>query len=133
MNRTALLMVGHGSRQPDANREFEELVAEYRRQRPDLTVAHGYIELADPPVAVALASLAATAQRVVVFPVLLFAAGHVKNDIPLALAAVREQHPEVDFVAARPLGVHPAMTELSLQRARQAAVPEQEELQNSNT
>ena len=129
MNRTALLMVGHGSRQPDANREFEELVAVYRRQRPDLTVAHGYIELADPPVAVALANLAATAQRVVVFPVLLFAAGHVKNDIPLALAAVRGDYPDVDFVAARPLGVHPAMTELSLQRPRQAAVPEQEEAQ----
>ena len=75
------------------------------------------------------ADLAATAQRVVVFPVLLFAAGHVKNDIPLALAAVRGEHPDVDFVAARPLGVHPAMTELSLQRARQAAVPEQEEAQ----
>jgi sirohydrochlorin cobaltochelatase len=129
MNRTALLMVGHGSRQPDANREFEELVAVYRRQRPDLTVAHGYIELADPPVAVALSDLAATAQRVVVFPVLLFAAGHVKNDIPLALAGVREEYPDVDFVAARPLGVHPAMTELSLQRARQAAVPEQAEAQ----
>ena len=93
MNRTALLMVGHGSRQPDANREFEELVAEYRRRRPELAVAHGYIELAEPPLAAALAELAASGvERVVVFPVLLFAAGHAKNDIPLALAAVRHAH-----------------------------------------
>jgi sirohydrochlorin ferrochelatase/(2Fe-2S) ferredoxin len=129
MNRTALLMVGHGSRQNDANREFEELVAAYRRHRPELTIAHGYIELADPPVAEALSALAANASRVVVFPLLLFAAGHVKNDIPLALARVRGEHPAVDFVAARPLGVHPALTELTLQRARQALGQEREQAQ----
>jgi sirohydrochlorin ferrochelatase/(2Fe-2S) ferredoxin len=120
MNRTALLMVGHGSRQPQANHDFEELVAEYRRHRPELAVAHGYIELADPPLAVALSRIATTAERVVVFPLLLFAAGHVKNDVPLALAAARRAHPEVEFIAARPLGVHPALVELALQRARQA-------------
>jgi sirohydrochlorin ferrochelatase/(2Fe-2S) ferredoxin len=131
MKRTALLMVGHGSRQPEANRAFEELVAEYRRHRPELLVAHGYIELADPPLAAALCDLALAAPRVVVFPLLLFAAGHVKNDVPLAVAAARREHPEVDFVAARPLGVHPALIELTLQRARQATGGENEEKQTA--
>src|SRR5262249_4372465 len=56
-------------------------------------------------------------------------AGHAKNDIPLALARAREEHPDVDFMAARPLGVHPTLTQLTLQRARQAGAVEREEAQ----
>jgi sirohydrochlorin ferrochelatase/(2Fe-2S) ferredoxin len=129
MNSTAILIVGHGSRQRDANGEFEALVAAYRSHRPDCVVTHGYIELATPPLAVALSELAAASQHVVVLPLLLFAAGHAKNDIPLALARAREEHPDVDFTAARPLGVHPTLTELTLQRARQAGAVEREEAQ----
>src|SRR5947209_13788701 len=112
LSDTALLMVGHGSRQQAANVEFEELVAAYGRHRPDLAIGHAYIELADPPLAVALDALAAASGRVLVFPLLLFAAGHVKNDLPLAMAAVRRDRPGATLAAARPLGVHPALTEL---------------------
>jgi sirohydrochlorin ferrochelatase/(2Fe-2S) ferredoxin len=129
MNSTAVLIVGHGSRQRDANSEFEALVASYRNHRPDCVVAQGYIELATPPLGVALAELAARSRQVVVFPLLLFAAGHAKNDIPLALHWARQKHPDVRFMAARPFGVHPALTELMRERAREAGSQEREEAQ----
>jgi sirohydrochlorin cobaltochelatase len=61
---------------------------------------------------------------VVVVPCFLFTAGHVKNDIPLALAAVRPKFPQVRFEAGRVLGVHPAMAELAFQRACEACSAE---------
>jgi sirohydrochlorin ferrochelatase/(2Fe-2S) ferredoxin len=51
----------------------------------------------------------------------LFTAGHVKNDIPLAMAAARRKFPTVRFTAGRVLGVHPAMAELVYQRASEAS------------
>jgi sirohydrochlorin ferrochelatase/(2Fe-2S) ferredoxin len=115
---TGVLIVGHGSRDLNANVEFEALVAAYRAGRPDLTVAHGYIELAQPSVITALRELAQQVERVVVLPLFLFAAGHVKNDIPLAVAQVGKEFPSTPVVVARALGVHPALVDLAYERAK---------------
>ncbi|MCG8424129.1 MAG: NAD(P)H-dependent oxidoreductase subunit E [Proteobacteria bacterium] len=118
MSSTAVLIVGHGSRQSSANLEFETLVAEYRAHRPELDISHGYVELADPPFEEALHQLAGRADRIVLMPLFLLAAGHVKNDIPLVLSRARQTFARVHFAAARPLGVHPALAELAFERAR---------------
>lgn len=123
MGRTAILVLGHGSRRPRANQELELLVSRFRARRPDLDVAHAYIELASPLLQEGLARAAARAERVVVVPLFLFAAGHVKVDVPRALAAARAAFPSVRFEATRPLGVHTAMVDLALLRARDALAP----------
>ena len=113
MERTGLLIVGHGSRNSAANAEFERLVADYRAHRPDLAVEHGYVELAQPSLDDALAALAARCPRVLALPLFLFASGHVKNDLPLALARARALHPGTQFAAAPALGVHPQLVALA--------------------
>jgi sirohydrochlorin cobaltochelatase len=117
--KTALLIVGHGSRDTASNAEFEALVAEYRAARSaagSIEVAYGYVELAQPPLQVALHELAQRADHVVVLPLFLFAAGHVKNDLPLALHEARQRFPTVRFAAARALGVHPYLVTLASER-----------------
>ncbi len=121
MERTGILIVGHGSRERASNEQFEELVDQVRKRRPGGDVRHAYVELAAPSLADGLAALANHNERVVVAPCFLFAAGHVKNDIPLALAAARRKFPAVRFTAGRVLGVHPAMVELAFQRASEVA------------
>lgn len=121
MPRTGILVVGHGSREPASNREFEELVGCIRLRRAGLEVRHAYVELAEPALADGLNAIASGNERVVVAPCFLFAAGHVKNDLPLALVAARRKFPTVRFTAGRVLGVHPAMAELACQRAFEAA------------
>jgi sirohydrochlorin ferrochelatase len=123
VERTAILVLGHGSRRPRANQEFEALVDAFRRSHPDLDVGHAYIELAEPLLAEGLARLAARADRVILLPLFLFAAGHAKDDVPRALAASRVDFPGVKFEAARALGVHQAMVELALERVRTALAP----------
>jgi sirohydrochlorin cobaltochelatase len=120
MPRTGILIVGHGSREHGSNLEFEQLAERLRAHRPEFDVRHAYVELAQPSLAQGLGAIARCNDRVVVVPCFLFTAGHVKNDIPLALAAVRPKFPGVRFEAGRVLGVDPAMAELAFQRASEA-------------
>jgi sirohydrochlorin cobaltochelatase len=119
----SVLLVGHGSRDPAANAEFEWLAEAYRRRQPHLRVELAYIELARPLLADALAAVAERARRVTVVPLFLFAAGHVKNDLPLAVAAARARFPHTSFNVAPCLGVHPLLAEVAHDRAA-AALPE---------
>jgi sirohydrochlorin cobaltochelatase len=114
-----VLIVGHGSRDAAANQEFEQLVARYQARRPELEPRYGYVELAQPSLADALAAIPPDRQEVTLLPLFLFAAGHVKNDIPLALSRARRELPCVNFHAARALGVHPALVDLALERGGQ--------------
>lgn len=118
--RTGILVVGHGSRDPASTHELEAIVAAQRARHPDHDVAHAFLELAEPSLQPALDALARRVDRVVVVPLLLFAAGHVKNDLPLALHRARQAAPHVAFTAARALGVHAALVELAAERARTA-------------
>jgi sirohydrochlorin cobaltochelatase len=112
-----ILLLGHGSRDPRAIAEHEALADAYRSRRRELDIATGYIELADPLFEDSLTRAASRARRVVVVPLFLFGAGHVKNDVPLGLEAARARFPGVSFCAAPSLGVHPDLVELAWERA----------------
>jgi sirohydrochlorin ferrochelatase/(2Fe-2S) ferredoxin len=124
---TCVLFVGHGSRDPGAKDEFEHLAALYRTARPDVRVEVAYIELAKPLLADALATLAPGARRLVLLPLFLFAAGHVKIDLPLAVDEARRRFPETSFVVAEHLGVHSTLVELALTRLEDAFVATEHE------
>lgn len=116
-DRIGVVIVGHGSRDPRANAEFEELVAELHALHPEWNISHAYVELASPSLEVALSASAARNRRVLVAPLFLFSAGHLKNDIPLAITTAQTRHPGVSFLSTRELGVHPALIDLAFQRA----------------
>jgi len=126
IQKTAVVLVGHGSRREGANREFTALAEAYGAIRPQYRVSRAYVELAAPSMAEGLASAALErlagkeAVPVVLVPVLLAAAGHVKNDIGLALEQARKDHPGQPFVASRDLGVHPVLTRLAFGRFKTA-------------
>src|SRR6056297_682073 len=96
----AILLVGHGSRREKSNEQVREL--------------------AEPAIDDAISGLAATVSQVTVVHLSLFAASHVKNDVPLAVTQARERHPELTINNGAHLGVHPAL--LSLLDDRVAAV-----------
>lgn len=115
--RTGVLIVGHGSRELSANAEFELLVSAFKAAHSDLDIAHGYVELAQPALSEALVALGRRNNRVITIPLFLLAAGHLKNDIPLALAEARRHCPDVQFEATRALGIHRLLIEVAFERA----------------
>jgi len=113
---TGLLLVGHGSRDPLTRQEHNDLEARMREHFPEWRVASGFIELSDPPLAVALTALAQRCDRVVVAPLLLFAGGHMQRDVPLALIEAQRAAPQTQFVISEPLGLSVHTLDLAVER-----------------
>ena len=122
----ALLIVGHGSRDPRGAREFHELVRLVRERSPGLPVEGGFIELSKPPISECVSRLVeGKARRVSAVPLMLLAAGHAKDDIPATLVREGTSHPDVEFGYGRALGIRPELLELMDERIS-AVVPEDE-------
>lgn len=131
MSRRGLLLVGHGSRDPEGNAQFLR-VADRVRHTPAVReggwqVQPCFIELATPEVPEGIDALvAAGCREVVTIPLTLFAAGHAKEEVPAHLEEARGRHPGVVFRYGRPVGVEPAVIPIlleSLAHARPAAGP----------
>jgi sirohydrochlorin cobaltochelatase len=114
---TALLIVGHGSRDPCGAREFHDLLGLVRRRNPSLTVEGGFIELSRPPISECVDRLAESAARdVAAVPLMLLSAGHAKDDIPATLVREKMDHPGISFRYGRALGIRPELLKLMDER-----------------
>ena len=121
----ALLIVGHGSRDPRGAEEFQELVSLVRARAP-MPVEGGFIELSRPPISECVNNLRERgARKVSAVPLMLLAAGHAKDDVPATLVREKLTHPDLDFHYGRALGIRPELLELMDERIS-AVVPEEE-------
>ena len=102
--KETVLLVGHGSRDPSGNLEIEGFAQNWRQQNPDWRIDVCFIEFADVLLDQGFDNAAQDSQRVIVIPLILNAAGHVKMEIPAHLAQARQRHPAVEFVFAQHLG-----------------------------
>jgi sirohydrochlorin ferrochelatase len=115
---TAVLLIAHGSRNPEANADLDHVADEIRKRGLYAVVATAYLELAEPTIAQAGAScVAAGAQEVVLLPYFLSAGVHVRDDLRRHRDELARQFPAVRFLLAEPLGRHPLLIEVLLQRA----------------
>jgi sirohydrochlorin cobaltochelatase len=123
MTQTAVLLCGHGSRDPEAIDEFERLAAALRPRLPGVDFATGYLEFARPTIRDGLAALAARgARRILAAPGMLFAASHVKNDLPWEVNSFAAGHPEIEVRFGRDLAIDPKLLAAAADRIA-AATP----------
>jgi sirohydrochlorin cobaltochelatase len=118
---SALIVLGHGSRNPAATAQFMELVEQLRARR-DEPVLPAFMELAEPKLADAVAgAVSGGATEVVVQPCFLFDGMHIRRDIPEMLAGFAAEHPGVEFRFGRPLGADARIADILIERAGEAA------------
>ena len=79
-NLPGLVIAGHGSRDPDGIREFEQIVLLLRKKKPDQTITSGYLEFSNPTIEQAITdNINAGNKRIVMIPAILLAARHGKK------------------------------------------------------
>src|SRR5438552_174120 len=123
MTETAVLLCGHGSRDPEAIAEFE-LAASALRSRLQHDFATGYLEFARPTIQEALGQLVARgARHILAVPGMLFAASHVKNDLPWEMNSFMAENPGIEVRLGRDLAIDPKLLTAAAERIA-AAVPE---------
>ena len=124
----AVLLVAHGARDPgnEGNRELESFAQQWRARHPQARIEVCWIEHAPTLLAEGLdrvsASLGSAGGRVLVLPLILNAAGHVKDDIPNAIAAARMEYPAVEFRCGYHLGTTDELLKALRYRLHQAMI-----------
>src|SRR5262247_4691641 len=122
MSRIGVMVCGHGSRDDEAIGEFAAVAAGLAGRLPQYPVASGFLEFARPVIRDGLDELRRKGvERILAVPGMLFAAGHVKNDIPSVLNDYAARHPNLRIDYGRDLDV-----DLRLLRAAAARIEEAE-------
>ncbi len=108
----AVLLVAHGSRNPAAAMDHEELCRRVT-EAAGVAVRPAYLELSDPSVPDAVATAVGDgATRVRLVPLFLHTGNHVQRDLPALADAARAAHPGVDVVLDEHVGADPGLVTL---------------------
>ncbi|MCS6852952.1 MAG: sirohydrochlorin chelatase [Gemmataceae bacterium] len=118
----ALLISGHGSRDPEGVAEFLDMARHFRAYRPDLPpVEISFLEFARPTIQEGIDRLVARgASSIVVLPGVLMAAGHAKNDMASEVRHARLRYPHVPIHMGRSLDLDHRLLQLCRLRYEEA-------------
>ncbi len=133
-DRTGVLLCGHGSRDEDAIREFAVLARMVAERLSGYDVEHAFLEFARPVIRDGLDTLRNRGnRRVLAVPGMLFAAGHVKNDIPSVLNAYAARHDGFEVRYGRSLDIDLKMLRAAGDRIREAIARAEGEVPSHET
>src|SRR5262245_29985250 len=91
--KAALVLFAHGAREPGWAEPFKAVRDSVAASRSDLTVELAFLELMSPALEDCVDQLAASGhRRITVAPLFLATGGHLKNDLPRLIDAVRGRH-----------------------------------------
>lgn len=120
MNSYSIVIAGHGSRDADGVREFEELVT-LLKSRSERRVDHGFLEFSQPTIDAAIrANRQAGTAQIAVVPGVLLAGAHAKNDMPSEVLAMQKECGDTKLHYGAPLHLHPLILKLFRERIIQA-------------
>jgi sirohydrochlorin cobaltochelatase len=103
--QSAVVLLGHGARDPEWARPIESIKARVERALPGTAVRLAFLEFMPPTLDHTVGALVAEGARVVeVVPVFIASAGHVKRDLPLLAAELERVYPGVTIRLADAVG-----------------------------
>jgi len=118
----AVLLIAHGSRRAEANDDLVRLAEILRAKGLYPIVETAYLELATPDIpAGGETCVRLGATEVMLLPYFLSAGAHVVDDLERHRRDLEARFPQVTFELCSPLGLHPLMIEIVLDRLRQSA------------
>ncbi len=114
-----ILICGHGSRNKLAITEFDELTKSIKERFKGVKVEYGFLEFAKPSIVDGLEKLrSCSIRKIIAIPAMLFAAGHVKNDIPSVLMRYASKH-QLEIFYGRELGINNSMINAACERVKE--------------
>jgi sirohydrochlorin cobaltochelatase len=116
-----ILLVGHGTRDHRGVQDFLALGEDLSRMTPDLPVVPCFLEMGRPTIREGVECLVALGtRRIAAMPLMLFAARHVRRDIPDAVNRAIRGGSEIEVRFGPHLGCQQRIAELSARRYHEA-------------
>jgi sirohydrochlorin cobaltochelatase len=101
----AIILLGHGSRDPLWRRPIEAVAARLRAAHPGLPVCCAYLELEQPDLDTAAAQLVEPGvAELSIVPMFLGTGKHAREDLPAMVEVLRAKYPEVRIGLRPPVG-----------------------------
>ncbi len=111
--RVGVIFFAHGSRDPLWRQPIEAVAHALKSRYPQALCACAYLELTEPDLPTAAKQLIEQGcTQLTILPMFLGTGRHARNDLPLLVDGLRQQHPEVQFDTATAVGEDPRVTEL---------------------
>ncbi|UJF31225.1 sirohydrochlorin chelatase [Paenibacillus hexagrammi] len=128
----AVLFVGHGSRDEEGNEEVRQFVADISARMNGFLVETCFLEFVLPTISQGIERcISQGASRVIVIPIILFAAGHAKIHIPAAIDEAKLKYPQVQFTYGRPIGVHDQILDILTSRILDSGIQVEQEQEDT--
>lgn len=120
--KTAVLLMAHGSRIPEANDAVREIAAMVKEMSQFDIVEVSFREQHLPDIQQGIdACVALGAERIILIPYFLFMGAHVREDLPKEMAKAKERYPHLEFVMGCHLGAHRKLAEIVVERIAESA------------
>jgi sirohydrochlorin ferrochelatase len=117
--KTAIIILGHGSRNSGSGDSLRQMAAEVKRLGMFEVVEYAYLQYSDPAPQSALEScVRQKVERIVIVPFFMQPGAHVIRDVPALAEKARRQYPTVDIVVTDYAGSHPLMTKVIVDLVR---------------
>lgn len=108
---SAIVLFAHGARDPSWGEPFRRIAVRLAIKQPGLRVELAYLEFMQPDLASAVAGLAAEGvDRITVIPLFLAQGGHLKEDLPRLLDAIRGRHATLRIEVTSAIGDSEGLT-----------------------
>ncbi len=112
-----ILLIGHGTRDSNGTSQFFQLTDVLAKLLSPTPVQAALLEFQEPNIHQGWKRLTEKGvKHIHAAPLLLFAAGHAKQDIPSELMECKRLEPGITFDQCRPISRHPAVLELAQNR-----------------
>lgn len=110
MTQTALILFGHGARDPRWAEPMQRVQRAIQAREPQRRVALAFLEFMEPTLEQCVAQLAeegVTSIRLA--PMFMAQSGHLKRDLPLQVEVAARQHPQLSIHIAGAIGEAPGV------------------------
>ena len=117
--KTAVIIVGHGSRSAGADETVKRVATEVKKIGSCEIVEYAFLQHVSPAPHDALEHcIRQQAKKIVIVPFFMQPGAHVMNDIPEFVEKAKKQHPDLEIRMTEFVGSHPLMTEIVLDLVR---------------
>jgi sirohydrochlorin ferrochelatase len=119
--KTAILLMAHGSRIPEANDAVHEIAKMVTNFADYDIVEVSFRENHSPNIQQGIdVCVAQGAERILLVPYFLYMGAHVQEDLPREMEEARLRHPGVEMAMGKHLGVHKRLAKLVIDRIEEA-------------
>jgi sirohydrochlorin cobaltochelatase len=105
MAETAIILFAPGARDPESAQPFRKIKRALETKRPGIAVELAFLEIMEPSLEDAVDKLIlARHKSIAIAPLFMPQGGHLKNDVPKILDAIRADHREAEITLLPAIG-----------------------------